>query len=134
MDIFIRLAILFMVGGGATWISFALKRYFAGGELPTRFDRADVELGSTVPLVVEFTSPFCYECQVAYPRLEAASKTHGAGFAVIDAKHRPDLTAKYAIRTTPTILVVDGKGKVTSGWLDTTPTDEELTRALQLAR
>jgi thioredoxin-like negative regulator of GroEL len=84
-------------------------------------------------MLVEFTSPYCHECQIAYPLLQAASAAHNAPLAVIDAKDRPDLTAKYAIRTTPTILVVDRRGKVTSGWLETSPSADDLTRALELA-
>lgn len=132
-DIAIRLVILLAVGGLATWGSFALRRYFGNGHLPVRFDRQDVDSEHSGPLLVEFTSPFCYECQVALPLLQAASQTHNAGLAVIDAKVRPDLAAKYAIRTTPTILVVNDRGRVTSGWLDASPSEQDLTEALELA-
>jgi thioredoxin-like negative regulator of GroEL len=134
MELAIRLFILLSVGGAATFTSFALRRYFSNAELPARFDREDVDLAHRGPMLVEFTSPFCYECQVAYPLLQAASKAHNAPLAVIDAKDRPDLAAKYAIRTTPTILVVDRRGKVTTGWMDTSPSANDLTEALALAR
>ncbi|HEX2150059.1 MAG TPA: thioredoxin family protein [Actinomycetota bacterium] len=134
MELAIRLFILLSVGGAATVTSFALRRYFQGAELPAKFDRKDVELTHKGPMLVEFTSPYCYECQVAYPLLRAASEAHDAPLAVIDAKDRPDLTAKYAIRTTPTILVVDRRGKVTTGWMDMSPSAEDLTEALALAR
>lgn len=134
MELAIRLFILLSVGGAATVTSFALRRYFQGAELPSKFDRKDVELTHKGPMLVEFTSPYCYECQVAYPLLQAASEAHGAPLAVIDAKDRPDLTSKYAIRTTPTILVVDRRGKVTKGWMDMSPSAEDLTEALALAR
>ncbi|MEX0791142.1 MAG: thioredoxin domain-containing protein [Actinomycetota bacterium] len=134
MELAFRLLILLSVGGVATFTSFALRRYFRSAELPARFDRRDVDLLHRGPMLVEFTSPYCYECQVAYPLLQAASTTHNAPLAVIDAKDRPDLTAKYAIRTTPTILVVDGRGRVTSGWLDTSPSADDIPEALALAR
>lgn len=134
MELAVRLAVLLIVGGGAAAASFALRKYFRNAQLPTRFDRRDVEVSHAGPLLVEFTSPFCYECQVAFPRLEAASLAHDAPLAVIDAKVRPDLTAKYAIRTTPTILVVDARGKVTTGWLDVSPSQDEVQAALALAR
>ncbi len=134
MELAFRLLILLGVGGAATFTSFALKRYFNNAELPTRFDRADVELSHQGPMLVEFTSPYCYECQQAYPLLQAASAKHSAPLAVIDAKDRPDLTAKYSIRTTPTILVVDGKGKVITGWLDMSPSPDQLTEALAVVR
>ncbi|HEX2054773.1 MAG TPA: thioredoxin family protein [Actinomycetota bacterium] len=133
MDLALRLGILLALSSAATLTSFALRRYFGKAELPQRFDRKDVALSSQGPMLVQFTSPFCYECQVGYPLLQAASAEHDAPLAVIDARDRPDLTQKYAIRTTPTILVVDGKGKVTSGWLDATPSHEDLTRALASA-
>jgi thioredoxin-like negative regulator of GroEL len=133
MDIVLRLVVLLVVGGAAACSSFALRRYFRNAEIPTRFDRKDVALSHRGPMLVEFTSPYCHECQVAYPLLQAASATHDAPLAIIDAKDRPDLTAKYAIRTTPTILVVDRRGKVTSGWLETSPSADDLTRALELA-
>lgn len=134
MELTFRLLILFGVGGAATFTSFALRRYFRNAELPAKFDRKDVDLSHKGPMLVEFTSPFCYECQVAFPLLQAASVAHDAPLAVIDARDRPDLTAKYSIRTTPTILVVDGKGKVTSGWLDISPSENQITEALALAR
>jgi thiol-disulfide isomerase/thioredoxin len=134
MEFALRLFILLSVGGAATFTSFALRRYFRSAELPAKFDRKDVELSHKGPMLVEFTSPYCYECQVAFPLLQAASAAHDAPLAVIDAKDRPDLAAKYAIRTTPTILVVDGRGKVTSGWLDTSPSADDLTEALALTR
>ena len=133
MDLAMRMTVLLMVSGAAAYSSFALRRYFKSAELPSRFDRKDVALSHSGPILVEFTSPYCYECQVAHPLLQAASTAHDAPLAVINAKDRPDLTAKYAIRTTPTILVVDGRGKVTSGWLDTSPSEQDLTRALELA-
>ncbi len=133
MDLALRLAVLLTVGGAATLTSFALRRYFEKAQLPQRFNPADVDLSHRGPLLVEFTSPFCYECQVAYPLLRAASEAHDAPLAVIDAKERPDLTAKYAIRTTPTILVVDRNGKVTRGWLESSPSEADLAQALELA-
>lgn len=134
MELAVRLFILLSVGGAATFTSFALRRYFQSAELPAKFDRRDVELSHKGPMLVEFTSPYCYECQVALPLLQAASAAHDAPLVVIDAKDRPDLTAKYAIRTTPTILVVDKRGKVTTGWMDTSPSADDITEALALAR
>jgi thiol-disulfide isomerase/thioredoxin len=134
MELAIRLFILLSVGGAATFTSFALRRYFRSAELPAKFDRRDVEMIHKGPMLVEFTSPYCYECQVAFPLLQAASVAHDAPLAVIDAKDRPDLTVKYSIRTTPTILVVDGRGRVTTGWLDMSPSAADLTDALALAR
>jgi thiol-disulfide isomerase/thioredoxin len=129
MDLSLRLAVLAAVciaAGGAT---FGLRRYFSSGELPSRFDRRDVAVNRPGAMLVEFTSPYCYECQLALPLLEAASERHDMPLAVIDARERPDLAAKYSIRSTPTILVVDEKGRVTQGW-QTSPTEQDLETAL----
>lgn len=125
----LRLLVVLVVLGAAGTASFALRLYVQRAPMPTRFDRKDIEMADGGSILVEFTSPLCYECQVAYPLLQAAAKAHDATLAVIDAKERPDLTAKYSIRTTPTILVVDSRGKVTTGWF-TSPSQLELTSAL----
>lgn len=126
----VRLLILLAVSGVVATAGLSLRRFFNHAAIPASFDRKDVAMSHSGPMLVEFTSPYCYECQVAYPRLQAVSKAHDAPLAVIDARQRPDLTAKYAIRTTPTILVVDRRGKVTTGWLNASPSEEEVHAAL----
>jgi thiol-disulfide isomerase/thioredoxin len=126
MDVVARLLILAGVGL-VVWIAArSLRRYFDEARVPTRFDPTDVEvdLGHQRPLLVEFTSPFCYDCKLALPVLEELAETHSASLAVIDAKERPDLAAKYAIRRTPTILVVDVRGGIRGGWLGNPPQHE----------
>lgn len=118
---------LLFVAGGA---GLSLRRYFRNAELPLSFDRGDLDVTHADPMLVEFTSPFCYECQVALPVLQSASTAHGAQLAVVDARDRPDLAAKYAIRSTPTILLVDPSGRVTHGWMNAAPSAQELTAAL----
>jgi thioredoxin family protein len=128
----VRVVVLLAVLGLAGLGSFSLRRYAHKAPIPTRFDRNDVDMAHRGTMLVEFTSPLCHECQVAYPMLREASETHNAPLAVIDARRRPDLTSKYAIRTTPTILVVDRRGKVTKGWF-VSPSVQDLTSALELA-
>jgi thiol-disulfide isomerase/thioredoxin len=127
-----RITLLMGVLAFAGISSFLLRRYIARAPLPSRFDRSDVDVSSSGAMLVEFTSPYCHECQVAYPLLQAASEAHDAELAMIDAKLRPDLASKYSIRTTPTILVVDRRGRVTTGWFSS-PSEDELTSALTLA-
>lgn len=128
LRILVLLAVLALTG----LASLILRRYVSRAPIPARFDRKDVDVRHGGTMLVEFTSPFCHECQVAYPMLQEASEVHNAPLAVIDARRRPDLTAKYAIRTTPTILVVDRRGKVTKGWF-VSPSFQDLTSALELA-
>jgi thiol-disulfide isomerase/thioredoxin len=124
------LAARFLVLAGVgliVWIaSRSLRRYFDDARVPTRFDPSDVDVDPSRrgPLLVEFTSPFCYDCKLALPVLEELAETHSASLAVIDAKERPDLAAKYAIRRTPTILVVDRRGGIRGGWLGNPPHGE----------
>lgn len=125
------LCALLLLAGGA---GLSVRRYLRNAQLPDNFDRKDVALSHRGPMLVEFTSPYCHECQVALPVLQAVSASHGAPLAVVDAKDRPDLTSKYAIRTTPTILVVNSRGRVTHGWLDSAPTTQDVTEALALSR
>lgn len=129
----LRLILLLVTVVVASGTTAALRRYFANGQIPRRFDHMDVNISDPGTLVVEFTSPYCHECQVAYPMLHATSVEQNAALAVIDAKTRPDLASKYSIRTTPTILVVDSKGKVTNGWKDFSPSREDLVLALVAA-
>lgn len=132
MDFLFRLALLASVVTLSTVASLMLKRYFNKPDLPPRFDRGDVNVSGEGAMLVEFTSPYCIECQVALPVLEAAAQIHSAPLAVIDASQRPDLTQKYSIRSTPTILVVDRRGKVTRGW-KVSPSEQDVVQALGAA-
>ena len=105
-------------------VARSLRRYFAAATVPTSFDPRDVDHDERSPLLVEFTSPMCYDCKLALPVLEQLAVTHSASLAVIDAKERPDLASKYAIRHTPTILVVDHRGAIRGGWLGNPPQHE----------
>lgn len=126
LEILISVMILSLLA--ANW----LRRYFDSQHLPSRFDATDVDMSRGTALLVEFTTPYCYECKEALPLLKAASRVFDTPLAVIDAKKRPDLASKYSIRSVPTILVVDTKGAVMRGWLSSPP-ESELIQALQVA-
>lgn len=132
MDLLVRLTLAMSVAMLAAAGSLLMRRYFLSKELPNRFDRRDVDIHQKGAMLVEFTSPYCIECQVALPILQEAARTHGAPLAVIDARQRPDLAQKYAIRSTPTILVVDRQGTVMTGW-KRSPSEQDLSRALASA-
>ncbi|MCA1840255.1 MAG: thioredoxin family protein [Actinomycetota bacterium] len=125
-----RLLVLSVVGLASCAVAWLISRYFRGAGLPRTFDVQDARTSGDRPFLVEFTSPYCYECKEALPLLKAAAKVYDAPLTVIDAKLRPDLANKYSIRSTPTILVVDGKGTVTEGWLRS-PDESELRGALE---
>jgi thiol-disulfide isomerase/thioredoxin len=126
MGLALRFLVLAGVGLVVWIVARSLRAYFDDARVPTRFDPKDVDVDPSGggPLLVEFTSPFCYDCKLALPVLEELAETHSASLAVIDAKERPDLAAKYAIRRTPTILVVDGRGGIRGGWLGNPPQGE----------
>jgi thioredoxin-like negative regulator of GroEL len=114
----------------ASWAgAWALRRYAAHASTPDRFDPADASGGSSAPLLVTFSGPYCIECEEMLPRLESMSSEHRIPLAVIDIKQSPHLAAKYDVRLTPTTLVVGHGGKVRAGWLGTPP-DGELEAAL----
>lgn len=129
MDLSTRLqaiaAVVALAGLGARLLTVWLSK----PNVPARFDPNDVGLSHPGKMLVEFTSPYCHECQIALPVLKQAADTFGAPLAVIDAKQRPDLMAKYSIKSTPVILVVDERGAVRRSWLNS-PTSMELHQAL----
>lgn len=129
MDLVLRLAIAAAVILAAAGAAVLLKSYFSRALVPARFDLADAN-GAKGPLLVHFTSPYCYDCQVALPILEEASDEFGAPVAIIDAKTRPDLLAKYSVRSTPLILVVRPDGSISSWW-DRSPSLVEVRAALE---
>lgn len=132
MDLLGRLLVLAGVGFIALVVTVILRVYFRRARVPERFDRSDTAANNGSALLIEFTSPYCYECREALPHLKAASLVHGARLEVIDARQRPDLAAKYDIRHTPTILVVDRRGEVRAGWTGV-PSSDELDAALTAA-
>jgi thioredoxin-like negative regulator of GroEL len=127
-----------LVLGGVGLIVFGtiavLRRYFSSAKIPSRFDLSDIHSNGTRPpaALVEFVSPYCFECREALPLLKAAARVYEAPLAVIDAKQQPELASKYSIRHTPTILVVDSRGAVRGGWLGVPP-EHELEAALATA-
>jgi thiol-disulfide isomerase/thioredoxin len=134
-----QLALRVLILGGVGLVVFliiaVMRRYFSAAEIPSRFDLSDLRsngAGRPHTALVEFVSPYCFECREALPLLKAAAKIYEAPLAVIDAKERPELANKYSIRHTPTILVVDSRGSVRGGWLGVPP-EHELEAALATA-
>lgn len=120
----LRFAVLAGLGLLIATAVLILRRYFGSASYPARFDVTDVGGADRAGLLVEFVSPYCYECKEALPLLKAASKIYGTPLKVVDARTSPELLSKYAIRHTPTILVVDRKGTVRNGWIGVPPEDE----------
>ncbi len=75
------------------------------------------ELGSALgerATLVQFSSAFCAPCRATRVLLtDIAAKTPGVVTIEIDAEERLELTRKLNILRTPTVLVLDSKGRVT---------------------
>lgn len=74
-------------------------------------DARDVPGGLAAPLTaVYFTSPLCAACRET-PRvvLEAAPELRAVAVSVRD---RPDLTRRLGVQETPTLLLVDARGRI----------------------
>ncbi|MGH2811335.1 MAG: thioredoxin family protein [Actinomycetota bacterium] len=121
-----RFLVLAGVGVLVALIIVFARRYFRTAPIPSTFDDAANTAGNAL---IEFVTPYCYECKEALPMLEAASNAYQTPLEIIDARERPELAVKYSIRHTPTILVVDRRGSVRAGWLGIPP-KEELDAAL----
>lgn len=75
------------------------------------------ELGSPLgerATLVQFSSAFCAPCRATRVLLtDIAAKTPGVVTIEIDAEEQLELTRKLNILRTPTVLVLDAKGRVT---------------------
>jgi thiol-disulfide isomerase/thioredoxin len=72
------------------------------------------DLGSTATLV-QFSTSVCQPCRVARQMLGAiASDVDGVRHVEIDAEQRLDLVSRLNVLRTPTVLVLDERGRVVS--------------------
>lgn len=65
-----------------------------------------------LPVVVDFWAPWCAPCRVMAPVFEQVAGRLGtrARFAKVDTETAPDIAARYAIRSIPTLAVFrDGR-------------------------
>lgn len=74
------------------------------------------DLGLRGPAVIQFSTPSCTRCRVARTVLEGVAGTAGIPFDQIDLHDRPDVAARYGIRTVPTIVVAGAGGELIRVW------------------
>ena len=76
------------------------------------FDK--VVAGSGLPVVVDFWAPWCGPCRMMAPQFEAAAaQLKGrALFVKVNSDENPQLSARYGIRSIPTLLKLQGGREV----------------------
>lgn len=75
-------------------------------------DRLGAALGERATLV-QFSTAFCQPCRATRRTLaEVAAMVDGVGHVEIDAEERLDLVRELDVVRTPTVLVLDGAGRI----------------------
>ena len=75
-------------------------------------DRLGAALGERATLV-QFSTAFCQPCRATRRTLaEVATMVDGVGHVEIDAEERLDLVRELGVVRTPTVLVLDGTGRI----------------------
>ncbi|MEZ4574314.1 MAG: thioredoxin family protein [Vampirovibrionales bacterium] len=85
-------------------------------------------VGQGKPLVVDFTSRFCYECRQLKPKLEALAKTYpDITFQLVSIQskdaHDQALLNAFHVTTVPYVAFIDGSGQVKKVVIDNTSPD-----------
>ena len=70
-------------------------------------------LKSDVPVLVDFTATWCGPCKALAPIVEKIADEFQGKVKVgkLDIDDSPDLTAKYGVRSVPTVIVFKGGAK-----------------------
>ena len=115
MDLWRVLALALIVGAA---VAVGLWRRRTDGRLRVPADAAVLDaaalrapLGARATLV-QFSTDFCQPCQAAHRVLADAATAPGIQHLEIDATERDDLVRRFAVRRTPTVLVLDPAGRV----------------------
>ncbi|HPC98622.1 MAG TPA: thioredoxin [Bacteroidales bacterium] len=84
-------------------------------------------IGSSRPVLVDFSAEWCGPCRMMAPVLEQLKRRMGDRVRIlkIDVDQNPDLASKYNIRSVPTLILFvngvnkwSGSGVMTSDYLE----------------
>ncbi|HWU11897.1 MAG TPA: thioredoxin [Streptomyces sp.] len=64
-------------------------------------------LGAGLPVLVEFTADWCGPCRQLVPVLGAIAREEAGRVKIVqlDVDHNPETTSRYAVLSTPTLMV-----------------------------
>lgn len=115
------LTVVFVLGGlvvastalGLVWLAFNGRvRRTSGRDIVRARELGFTALGSQATLL-QFSTEVCAPCRTAHRVLGTIAKER---FSVkhldVDLTYRPDLASRFSVLQTPTILILDGKGRV----------------------
>jgi thiol-disulfide isomerase/thioredoxin len=115
VDLWRVLALVLVVGAA---VAAGLWRRRTDGRLYVPADAAVLDaaalrapLGARATLV-QFSTDFCQPCRAAHRVLADAATAPGVAHVEVDAADRDDLVRRFAVRRTPTVLVLDSAGRV----------------------
>lgn len=85
----------------------------AGVDFVTEKNFESEVLKSDVPVLVDFTATWCGPCKQLAPIVEKIASEQQGKVKVfkLDIDENPQLTAKYGVRSVPTVLVFKGGAK-----------------------
>ncbi|MFG6136672.1 thioredoxin [Halomonas sp. B23F22_10] len=71
-------------------------------------------INSSQPVLIDFWAPWCAPCRTLNPIVGTIAKEHGSALKVvtINVDEAPDLAARNAVRSLPTIALFKGGKKV----------------------
>lgn len=77
---------------------------------------------SDLPLVIDVWAPWCGPCRMMAPHFDEAARRFGAQarFAKVNSDEEPNLSARFGIRSIPTLLIFKGGKEIArqSGAMD----------------